>query len=130
MLHESMQSSWLPRDNAQANETAAASGAASGAADSSPDGAPSTSPATAGTTLDTTPATAPHARTAAAHATPTTKQCYEFFATCPRGFEQLLARELASLQLDRIRPLSGRVSFFGTVFDGYRACLCLSLIHI
>ena len=124
MLHESMQSSWLPRDNAQANETAAASGAASGAADSSPDGAPSTSPATAGTTLDTTPATAPHARTAAAHATPTTKQCYEFFATCPRGFEQLLARELASLQLDRIRPLSGRVSFFGTVFDGYRACLC------
>lgn len=124
MLHESMQSSWLPRDNAQANETAAASGAASGAADSSPDGAPSTSPATAGTTLDTTPATAPHARTAAAHATPTTKQCYEFFATCPRGFEQLLARELASLQLDRVRPLSGRVSFFATVFDGYRACLC------
>ena len=56
--------------------------------------------------------------------TATTEQCYEFFATCPRGFEQLLARELASLQLERIRPLSGRVSFFGTVPDGYRACLC------
>lgn len=121
MLHESMQSSWLPRDNAQTNETAAASGAA----DSSPDGAPSTTPTTTGNTLGTTPTTAPHTRTAAAtHATPATKQCYEFFATCPRGFEQLLARELASLQLDRIRPLSGRVSFFATVFDGYRACLC------
>lgn len=121
MLHESMQSSWLPRDNAQTPETAAASGAA----DSSPDGAPSTTPATTGNTLGTTPTTAPHTRTAAAtHATPATKQCYEFFATCPRGFEQLLARELASLQLDRIRPLSGRVSFFATVFDGYRACLC------
>ena len=60
----------------------------------------------------------------ASTSTATAEQCYEFFATCPRGFEQLLARELASLQLDRIRPLSGRVSFFGTVFDGYRACLC------
>lgn len=60
----------------------------------------------------------------ASTSTATAEQCYEFFATCPRGFEQLLARELASLQLDRIRPLSGRVSFFATVFDGYRACLC------
>lgn len=60
----------------------------------------------------------------ASTSTATTEQCYEFFATCPRGFEQLLARELASLQLERIRPLSGRVSFFGTVPDGYRACLC------
>lgn len=60
----------------------------------------------------------------ASTSTATAEQCYEFFATCPRGFEQLLARELASLQLERIRPLSGRVSFFATVFDGYRACLC------
>lgn len=60
----------------------------------------------------------------ASTSTATTEQCYEFFATCPRGFEQLLARELASLQLERIRPLSGRVSFFGTVPDGYRACVC------
>ncbi len=60
----------------------------------------------------------------ASTSTATAEQCYEFFATCPRGFEQLLARELASLQLERIRPLSGRVSFFGTVPDGYRACLC------
>ena len=60
----------------------------------------------------------------ASTSTATAEQCYEFFATCPRGFEQLLARELASLQLERIRPLSGRVSFFATVPDGYRACLC------
>ena len=90
MLHESMQSSWLPRNNEQTNKASAARDALADA---------STSTATA-------------------------EQCYEFFATCPRGFEQLLARELASLQLERIRPLSGRVSFFGTVPDGYRACLC------
>lgn len=90
MLHESIQSSWLPRDNKQTNKATTASDVSA----------------------DTSTSTA------------TTEQCYEFFATCPRGFEQLLARELASLQLERIRPLSGRVSFFATVFDGYRACLC------
>lgn len=117
MLHESMQSSWLPRDNEQTNKATTASNVS---ADTPVD--------TLHDTSTNTPTTAPHANAhtaaAALTSTATTEQCYEFFATCPRGFEQLLARELASLQLERIRPLSGRVSFFATVPDGYRACLC------
>lgn len=47
----------------------------------------------------------------------------EFFATCPAGFETLLAHELKVLQMNEVRPLKGRVAFFGTVEDGYRACM-------
>ena len=47
----------------------------------------------------------------------------EFFATCPTGFEQLLAHELGTLHTPRLRPLKGRVSFEGTLADAYRVCL-------
>lgn len=47
----------------------------------------------------------------------------EFLATCPKGFEQLLSGELASLGIDRIRRNRGQVSFEGTLADAYRACL-------
>ena len=47
----------------------------------------------------------------------------EFFATCPAGFEQLLADELRSLRLHQVRPLRGQVSFEGELADGYTACL-------
>lgn len=47
----------------------------------------------------------------------------EFFATCPAGFERLLAHELHVLRIKEVRPLKGRVAFFGSIEDGYRACM-------
>lgn len=48
---------------------------------------------------------------------------FEYFATCPLGFEQTLADELKRLRAQRVRPLKGGVAFFGARVDGYRACL-------
>ena len=47
----------------------------------------------------------------------------EFFATCPAGFEQLLARELRELGMQAVRPLRGQVAFAGTTTQAMRACL-------
>ena len=47
----------------------------------------------------------------------------EFFATCPTGFERLLANELLALGTSRVRPLTGQVAFEGPVEDAYRVCL-------
>lgn len=47
----------------------------------------------------------------------------EFVATCPKGFERLLADELGRLGAQRVRPLAGQVSFGGELADAYRACL-------
>lgn len=47
----------------------------------------------------------------------------EYFATCPKGFEALLAGELKRLKAQRVRPLKGGVAFFGSKSDGYRICL-------
>lgn len=47
----------------------------------------------------------------------------EFVATCPKGFERLLADELEGLGVPRVRPLQGQVSFDGGLVDAYRACL-------
>ena len=47
----------------------------------------------------------------------------EFFATCPAGFEQLLADELSDMGCASIRPLRGQVSFTGQLRDAYRVCL-------
>ena len=47
----------------------------------------------------------------------------EFFATCPKGFEKLLAEELASFKIPQVRALRGQVSFGGELADAYRACL-------
>lgn len=47
----------------------------------------------------------------------------EFFATCPKGFEKLLAQELKSLHIKKIRPLGGQVAFYGLLADAYRVCL-------
>lgn len=47
----------------------------------------------------------------------------EFFATCPKGFEQLLADELVSLKTFQVRPLKGQVAFGRELKDAYRACL-------
>lgn len=49
----------------------------------------------------------------------------EYFARCASGFEQVLAGELKALHMRRVRPLLGGVAFFGTLEDGYRACLWL-----
>ena len=47
----------------------------------------------------------------------------EFFATCPQGFEHILADELKRLRARSVRPLKGGVAFFGGKTDGYRVCL-------
>ncbi len=47
----------------------------------------------------------------------------EFVATCPKGFESLLAGELHSLGAEGVRPLVGQVSFTGSLADAYRCCL-------
>ncbi|MBM6675733.1 class I SAM-dependent methyltransferase [Olsenella uli] len=47
----------------------------------------------------------------------------EFVATCPKGFERLLADELSALGVPQVRPLAGQVAFGGEVADAYRACL-------
>ena len=48
---------------------------------------------------------------------------HEFFATCPKGFERLLAGELASLGATGVRALHGQVAFSGALADAYRVCL-------
>lgn len=48
---------------------------------------------------------------------------YEYFASCPAGFERLLADELKRLRMHSVRPLRGGVAFFGSKTDGYAACL-------
>ena len=45
----------------------------------------------------------------------------EFFATCPKGFEKLLAEELASLKIPQVRALRGQVSFGREHADTYHA---------
>ena len=41
----------------------------------------------------------------------------EFVATCPKGFERLLADELSALGVPQVRPLAGQVAFGGEVAD-------------
>jgi 23S rRNA (guanine2445-N2)-methyltransferase / 23S rRNA (guanine2069-N7)-methyltransferase len=47
----------------------------------------------------------------------------DFFATAPRGLEDLLALELRELGLDGVRPTRGGVSFQGDLKAAYTACL-------
>jgi putative N6-adenine-specific DNA methylase len=47
----------------------------------------------------------------------------KFFATCPRGLEQLLALELKQLQAQTIRAVGGGVHFTGDFFLCYRVNL-------
>lgn len=47
----------------------------------------------------------------------------ELFARCARGFEPVLADELRTLGMRRVRPLHGGVSFFGSRRDAYTSCL-------
>ena len=48
---------------------------------------------------------------------------FEFFASCPQGFESLLADELKRLRAQRVRPLKSGVAFFGDRACAYRVCL-------
>lgn len=47
----------------------------------------------------------------------------QFFATCPRGLEPVLAEELRILHAERIHPVGGGVRFAGDFFLCYRANL-------
>lgn len=48
---------------------------------------------------------------------------YEYFASCLPGLEPLLANELKSLKMRRVRPLGGGVAFFGNALAAERVCL-------
>ncbi len=47
----------------------------------------------------------------------------ELFASCMPGLEALLADELRSFDIERVRPLKGGVAFFCEADRAYRACL-------
>ena len=47
----------------------------------------------------------------------------EFFATCPRGLERVLADELEALDAQGVRAVGGGVFFRGEWFLCYRANL-------
>ena len=47
----------------------------------------------------------------------------DYFATCPKGFESLLASEMRDLGIHKPRPLQGQVSFSGQLRDAYLLCL-------
>lgn len=72
-------------------------------------------------------------RKPAAKRQPLPEGFFEFFATCPFGFEEVLAEELRGLRLYRVRPLNGGVSFQGKPQGAYKACLwsrCASRIML
>jgi len=48
---------------------------------------------------------------------------HEFFATCPKGLEGLLAAELAGLGAAGVKETVAGVAFVGTLETAYRACL-------
>jgi 23S rRNA (guanine2445-N2)-methyltransferase / 23S rRNA (guanine2069-N7)-methyltransferase len=50
-------------------------------------------------------------------------QRHAFFAACPLGVTELLARELRALGIDVEREHPAGVTFAGALTDGYRACL-------
>jgi 23S rRNA (guanine2445-N2)-methyltransferase / 23S rRNA (guanine2069-N7)-methyltransferase len=47
----------------------------------------------------------------------------QFFATCPKGIESLLADELRQLGAEAVKETRAGVAFEGTLTIGYRACL-------
>jgi putative N6-adenine-specific DNA methylase len=47
----------------------------------------------------------------------------QFFASCPRGLEAVLAKELAALQAQHVKPVDGGVHFAGPLTLGYAANL-------
>lgn len=54
----------------------------------------------------------------------------DFFATCPKGVEQLLARELSNLACDQVRETVAGVSFNTDMATAYRVCLWSRLANL
>ncbi|MDY0340366.1 MAG: THUMP domain-containing protein, partial [Coriobacteriia bacterium] len=50
-------------------------------------------------------------------------QILRYAATCPKGVENLLARELGGLGADDVRETRAAVTFSGSIAIAYRACL-------
>jgi 23S rRNA (guanine2445-N2)-methyltransferase / 23S rRNA (guanine2069-N7)-methyltransferase len=48
---------------------------------------------------------------------------HDYYATAPRGAEDLLAAELTALGIEGPKPRTGGVAFAGSLSLGYRACL-------
>ncbi|WOG26014.1 bifunctional 23S rRNA (guanine(2069)-N(7))-methyltransferase RlmK/23S rRNA (guanine(2445)-N(2))-methyltransferase RlmL [Endozoicomonas sp. 8E] len=55
--------------------------------------------------------------------TPLTERSLELFASCPKGLEILLARELADLGAESVQETVAGVSFNGSLEVAYRSCL-------
>jgi 23S rRNA (guanine2445-N2)-methyltransferase / 23S rRNA (guanine2069-N7)-methyltransferase len=53
----------------------------------------------------------------------------EFFASCPKGLEGLLAEELVSFGASNCRETVAGVAFYGVLAVGYRACLWSRLMN-
>ena len=51
------------------------------------------------------------------------EQINHYFATCPKGVDDLLVQEFEQLKLDNIKATIGGVHFDGDIEDAYRACL-------
>ena len=51
------------------------------------------------------------------------KDTYDWFATCPKGVESLLAQELTALGAETVRESVAGVAFSGPRVIAYRACL-------
>ena len=51
------------------------------------------------------------------------KQQYRYFATCPKGMEDLLAHECTNLQLQEVVLSQGGVYFSGDLKAAYSMCL-------
>ena len=55
------------------------------------------------------------------------KDTLELFVRCAAGFEDVLADELRTLRLGRVRPQVGGVSATGRLVDAYRASIRVSM---
>jgi putative N6-adenine-specific DNA methylase len=62
-------------------------------------------------------------RTLTIKAKPVPVRTQKFFAPCPRGLEDVLARELAAIGAAQVAPTDGGVGFQGPFTLGYKVCL-------
>lgn len=81
------------------------------------------STAQAGQTPAETPSSSTNATNQKAATNDAPRGGLELFATCPKGFERLLAGELAGMGIASPRPLRGQVSFSGSLEEALRVCL-------
>ncbi|MFC1589721.1 hypothetical protein ACFL3P_05585 [Pseudomonadota bacterium] len=50
-------------------------------------------------------------------------QTFNFFATCPKGVEDMLANECEQLGITELKPQVAGIAFEGSIEDAYKLCL-------